>query len=531
MKSTNTWERFKQWQVNVPALGFSFDFSRMDFVESDLQGLDSKLRGAFEAMKELELGAIANPDEGRQVGHYWLRAPELAPDERTRAEIVDTLESIKTFCDGIHNGRCTGSGGPFKNLLIIGIGGSALGPQFVSRALGSVASDKMRLEFFDNTDPDGIENVLDSLKGQLNQTLAVVISKSGGTKETRNGLLEAARAYEAAGLSFPEHAVAITGRNSQLDSTAADQKWLKRFPMWDWVGGRTSELSAVGLLPAALQGIDIDEFLAGARLMDEATRGAALNSNPAAMMAALWYLSGDGEGSKNMVIVPYKDRLELFSKYLQQLVMESIGKDKSIAGALVNQGLSVFGNKGSTDQHAYIQQLRDGRNDFFATFIQVLQDRSGADLMVEDGVTTGDFLFGFLVGTQEALSGNDRESMSITVPRVDARTVGALIACFERAVGFYASLIDINAYHQPGVEAGKKAAGEVIDLQGRIMACLRGEAGKGKTAVELVALLGGGDSPEIVFRICEHLACNRPNQVMRAEGSDPFEARYSVDCS
>ena len=531
MKSTNTWERFKKWQVRVPELDFSFDFSRMNFVAADLDGLSSKLNNAFKAVAALEQGAIANPDEGRQVGHYWLRAPELAPDDETRDEIRQTLESIKSFCGSVHGGKCSGSGGKFKNLLVIGIGGSALGPQFVSRALGSVSKDKMRLEFFDNTDPDGIENVLESLDGQLDQTLAVVISKSGGTKETRNGLMEATRAYEAAGLSFAEHAVAITGSGSQLDNTAVDQKWLKRFPMWDWVGGRTSELSAVGLLPAALQGIDIDQFLSGARLMDEATRGESLSTNPAAMMAALWYLCGDGVGNKNMVIVPYKDRLELFSKYLQQLVMESIGKDKSLDGSIVNQGLSVFGNKGSTDQHAYIQQLRDGRNDFFATFIQVLQDRSGADLMVEDGVTTGDFLFGFLVGTQEALSGNDRESMSISVPRVDAKTVGALIACFERAVGIYASLIGINAYHQPGVEAGKKAAGEVIELQGRILACLRNSSGQGKTASELVSLLGGGDAPEIVYRICEHLACNRPDEVKKTVDTDPFEALFSVDCN
>ncbi len=528
MKSTNSWERFTRWQIPVPNLDFAFDFSRMHFEQSDLDGLASKLDAAFAAMADLENGAIANPDENRQVGHYWLRAPELSPDEATRGEIEGTVQAIKAFSNSVHAGEIKGAGGDFKHLLIIGIGGSALGPQFVGKALCSSRSDRLRLSFFDNTDPDGIESVLEALEGQLDQTLAVVISKSGGTKETRNGMLEASRAFERAGLKFADHAVAVTGVGSKLDQVAAEQGWLKRFPMWDWVGGRTSEMSAVGLLPAALQGIDIDAFLDGAKQMDAATRIQDIEKNPAAMMAALWYLSGKGKGEKNMVIVPYKDRLELFSKYLQQLVMESLGKDLDLEGKTVNQGISVFGNKGSTDQHAYIQQLRDGRNDFFATFIEVLKDRSGEDLMVESDVTTGDFLFGFLVGTQEALTGSGRESMSISVPQVDARSVGALIAVFERAVGFYALIIGINAYHQPGVEAGKKAAGEVIELQSRILACLKRAAPNGLTVQEIVSDLDNSDAPEIVFRICQHLASNRGDIQSEPNATNPQSARFSA---
>ena len=526
MKSTSNWERYTRWQIEVPSLGFSFDFSRMKFDASDLESLAPRLESAFTAMSELEKGIVANQDEDRMVGHYWLRAPELAPDPEIRRSIEEAVQATHDFARSIHDGTLQGARGCFTNILVIGIGGSALGPQFVSKALGLPTKDRMRLSFFDNTDPDGIELVLDSLKGELGQTLAIVISKSGGTKETRNGLLEAKRAYESDGLAFSDHAVAVTGQGSRLDQVATDEGWLQRFPMWDWVGGRTSELSAVGLLPAALQGIDIDAFLDGARRMDAATRSCKLEENPAAMMAALWFVAGKGRGEKNMVIVPYKDRLELFSKYLQQLVMESIGKDLNVRGEKVNQGISVFGNKGSTDQHAYIQQLRDGRNDFFATFIQVLKDRSGEDLMVEDSVTTGDFLFGFLVGTQEALTGSDRESMAITIPQVDASTVGALIAVFERAVGFYASLIEINAYHQPGVEAGKKAAGEVIDLQLRILSALQNGPAEGCSVTELVETLGGDDSPEIVFRLCEHLSFNRHDSIGKKDGDTPFSGSY-----
>ena len=207
--------------------------------------------------------------------------------------------------------------------------------------------------------------------------------------------------------------------------------------MYDWVGGRTSELSAVGLLPAALQGLDIDGLLAGAAACDEATRGRDLKTNPAALMALMWHHATGGKGQKDMVVLPYKDRLLLFSRYLQQLVMESIGKQLDLKGNRVEQGLAVYGNKGSTDQHAYVQQLREGVPNFFAVFIRVLED-GGSAREVEPGVTAGDYLHGFLLGTRAALFENDRESMTITVPRVDARTVGALIALFERAVGLYA---------------------------------------------------------------------------------------------
>src|SRR5438270_564659 len=125
--------------------------------------------------------------------------------------------------------------------------------------------DRMKVCFCDNTDPDGFDRVLARLDGHLDETLTIVISKSGGTKETRNGMLEAQAAYERAGLDFGKHAVAVTGLGSELDRYATDHGFVARFPMWDWVGGRTSELSAVGLLPAALQGLDVQSILDGAR--------------------------------------------------------------------------------------------------------------------------------------------------------------------------------------------------------------------------------------------------------------------------
>ena len=526
-----TWNRFKSLYYTHPKLGLALDVSRMPFPDDFLSSMEPKLQQAFADMTALEGGAIANPDEKRMVGHYWLRTPELAPTVELRTAITSTLDALKEFTAKVHKGRLTTpSGGKFKDVLVIGIGGSALGPQFVSHALGRLKGgrDKMGVSFFDNTDPDGIDYVLKTLGSRLKQTLVIVISKSGGTAETRNGMLEAQVAFKAAGLDFAKHFVAVTGEGSKLDQIALKEGWLARFPMWDWVGGRTSELCAVGLLPAALQGIKIDQMLAGAAAMDAVTRKKSLRDNPAALLALMWYWATDGRGTKDMVVLPYKDRLLLFSRYLQQLVMESLGKEFDLAGIVVNQGIAVYGNKGSTDQHAYVQQLREGVNNFFVTFIEVLKDRAAdSSLEVEPGVTSGDFLQGFLLGSRDALTEKNRHSITITVNEVSPKTIGMLIALYERAVGLYASLVGINAYHQPGVEAGKKAAGGVIALKLKIAAALQAAPGTAFSAESLAARLGTPDKTELVFKVLEHLAANPGSRVVKTAVKPWTDSNYA----
>jgi glucose-6-phosphate isomerase len=525
MNDRRTWERFKKHLCDLPSLGLSLDISRMNFPADLFSRMAPAMQSAFDAMQRLEAGAIANPDENRMVGHYWLRAPELAPSPEIARDIIDTRRAVKRFAAAIHAGRIRPQKRrQFTQVLSIGIGGSALGPQFVADALGS-KRDKLEVHFLDNTDPDGFDRVFFRIGKDLASTLTIVISKSGGTIETRNGMLEIMRLYKKAGLSFEKHAVSITGVGSNLYNQAIREKWISIFPMWDWVGGRTSITSAVGLLPMAIQGIDIERFIEGARLCDEATRHKTILSNPAALLALMWHHATDGTGSKDMVILPYKDRLQLFTKYLQQLIMESIGKEKDLAGKIVNQGISVFGNKGTTDQHAYVQQLRDGVNNFFVTFIEVQTDRDGRSPQVDRGATSGDYLSSFLRGTRDALSEKNRESMTIAVRRLDARSLGAIIALYERAVGLYAALVNINAYHQPGVEAGKKMAGSVIELQRKLIAHLRQHRLRAFSIDELAAACSG-DS-ETVFHILEHMSANRDHSIVRTAGRRPFESRYA----
>ena len=459
------------------------------------------------------------------VGHYWLRAPELAPNDAIRKEITEPLIRIKQFVEKIHQGTIKPPlSNKFTDVLCVGIGGSALGPQFVSEAL-SPREPSMSIHFIDNTDPEGIERTIHKIGERLKSTLVIVTTKSGKTPETRNGMLEVEQAYKIQGLKFESHAVAVTMPGSLMDQLASG--WLERFPMQDWVGGRTSELSAVGLLPAALQGIDIDEMLTGAKEMDEATRVKSLKDNPSALLALAWYYSGSGKGEKDMVVLPYKDSLLLFSRYLQQLVMESLGKEKDLDGNIVHQGIAVYGNKGSTDQHAYVQQLRDGISNFFATFIEVLEDGQSSPLELEPGVTSGDYLSIFLQGTRQALYENGRDSITITIPQVKPRTIGALIAMYERTISFYASLVNINAYHQPGVEAGKQMAASILDLQTKVQTIIKQTTGK--ISVETLALqTGHPDEIEAVYKIVRHLAANNRNIVLEGDLSNLLSLEVSA---
>ncbi len=527
-QTASTWDRFNRHFLEFPEVRFSLDISRVPFADGYLAAMEPAMRKAYAEMAALESGVIANPDEQRMVGHYWLRTPELAPSPALRAAITDTVAAIEKFAAAVHAGGVTGASGKFEYLLCVGIGGSALGPQFVADALGRPKSDKLKVVFLDNTDPDGFERAFELLDGALGRTLTVVTSKSGSTPEPRNGMIEVAARYRAAGLDFGKHAVAVTGEGSDLDKAAVTGGFLARFPMWDWVGGRTSVLGGVGLLPAALQGLDIRGMLEGARRMDAFTRNGVTAQNPAALLALMWWHETGGKGAKDMVVLPYKDRLLLFSRYLQQLIMESLGKEKDLAGKVVNQGLAVYGNKGSTDQHAYVQQLRDGVNNFFALFIEVLRDRDGADLEVEPGVTSGDYLEGFLLGTREALAESGRASITITVDTVDARTVGLLIALFERATGFYASLAGINAYHQPGVEAGKKAAAAALKLQSQALDALR-RAGAPLTAGQIASNLGLEGRAELIFKLLSHLAANPCRAVVLTQAKTPAEMTFTLN--
>lgn len=528
--NTSRWKKFQKHSWSGLDGRFFFDYSFID----EALGLDADLQEfALTELERLERGDRVNVDEDRMVGHYWLRAPELAPTPAITEMIRKEVARVHSFSEQIRTGALTPpSGKPFSSLLLIGIGGSALGPQLISDIF---QRGDRSLHFFsiDNTDPDGIALTLSQIPS-LAETLVLVVSKSGGTKETRNGMVLVEKVFQSQGLNFAQHAVAVTGEGSLLDCYAKDGGWIERFPMWDWVGGRTSLWSTVGLLPAALLGVDIDQLLHGAREMDQCTRAGEFAKNPALTLARIWQIMAP---SRDMVVLPYRDRLLLLSRYLQQLIMESLGKEFDTDGNTVHEGIAVYGNKGSTDQHAYVQQLRDGRDNVFACFLEVLQecvsfDGNGRDFQsicgeeVESGVAAGDYLQGFLLGTRSALYEKGRPSVMLSLSTLNEYTLGALLALFERTVSFYASFAKINAYHQPGVEAGKKAAERIVQLKKDVVSLLKQDSTKARTVEEIALELSSEEQIEI-FKILERLTANEKVQ-KSVVSEDPFACQYQL---
>ena len=445
-----------------PDSQFTLDVSGMDLPPAKVAELTEpgagesagRLELAHREMQRIEAGEIKNPDEARKVTHFTDR---LAYPESEVCRAVERLAAEVAADPNV------------EYAVVNGIGGSALGPQLLQFAINGPYWNELssrqrrgfpKLYFLDNTDPAGIADLKAAI--DLRKTVVVTISKSGGTQETRNNMIALEQAFEAVGLNFAAAAVAITMPGSQLDRYAKAANWRQILPLADSIGGRTSETNVVGHLPAALGGIDFRRFLAGACAMDRLTRNPELADNPAYQLAVAWHVCGNGRGDRNLVVVPYADRLVLLGKYLQQLIMESLGKELDRSGRTVHQGLTVYGNKGGTDAHAYIQQLNDGRDDFFVTFIETLRDAEAIE--IENGLTMGDYLHAFRQGLRNALREKRRKVIDIQLPEVSEFYLGMLIALYERAVACYAELIDINAFHQPGVQAYKLASGKINQL-------------------------------------------------------------------
>ena len=446
-----------------------------------------------------------------------------APTSEIANKIEKEVDSIDTFGKEILDGAIRNPNGDrYTDVLWIGIGGSGLGPLLMIEALKEYGQG-LTFHFLDNIDPIGINQSLNRIQDRLASTLFVIVSKSGGTPEPRIAMQQARYRFESFGGNWAAQSIAITMFDSKLDKQAKSEGWLRTFDMPDWVGGRTSITSAVGLLPAAFIGSDIRKFLDGAAQMDVLTRNMNSLRNPAALLTMAWWKSGEGKGTRDMVILPYRDRLQVFSRYLQQLVMESLGKKHDRNGEKVNQGLSVYGNKGSTDQHAYIQQLRDGLDNYFATFIEVLDDGTGIKPL--NNTNPGDYLSGFFQGTRQALTEGGKQSVTLTMNKLDPTTLGAMVALFERAVGLYAELININAYDQPGVEAGKKAASEILLLKEEIIRLLSDGFSR---SINDIALSISTNSSESIYFIIRHLAANNNRYVIEGDFSDPKSIKIRI---
>jgi len=388
--------------LHSPSIDLTLRRQQDDFDEAFLARMQPLVEKAFADMDALERARSSTgraPDGRPLTGSH----PELAPDPEIRKEIPATVAAIKAFRERSPLGQDQAAEGPkFNPVISIGIGGSRARPGSWRRP-GDPSTDKMELHFVDNTDPTASTRLRRLAADRRAVTL--VMSKSGGTPEPYNGMVLVSAAY-ARRLDFPSTPCRDDGR---LEAGQARRlsRLIARFPMWDWVGGRTSELSAVAS----------SRVPPGVRHGGDARRGPRLRRRDPRARHAQEPCRDDGpgvaprhrrQGQKDMVVLPYKDRLLMFSRYLQQLLMGVARKRYDLNGNRVDQGISVYGKQG-LDRPA---RLRASSS---ATAVNKLLRRVRAGARVgrrrhagRAGSDAGDYLHGFLLGTREALFGNDR---------------------------------------------------------------------------------------------------------------------------
>ena len=374
--------------------------------------------------------------------------------------------------------------GRYGDLILVGIGGSSLGAIATVQALTHPfrnalpdgQRDGPRLFVLDNPDPEKVTATLDTV--DLGRTLVNVVTKSGQTAETMANFLAARGALiEALGEeAYSENVVATTDPTEGLLRQLADQEGYRTFPVPPGVDGRQTVLSAVGLLPAALCGVDIHAMLAGAAAMRESCKSADVRENPAYLLAALAYLADTRYAKSMLVLMPYADALYGVADWFRQLWAESLGKKLSTTGDEVYAGQTPIKALGAIDQHSQIQLYTEGPNDKLIALIAVDAYRqrvaiptppsSIPDLAYLEGGELGQLLDRERSATAWALAKAQRPNLTITTPTIDAFAIGELFYLFQLQTVMAGALYGVNPFGQPGVEAGKNATYALMGRSG-----------------------------------------------------------------
>lgn len=370
--------------------------------------------------------------------------------------------------------------GRFDDVVVLGIGGSALGPIALRTALRPSAWNMLsaearggfpRLQVLDNVDPETIAALLGRI--DLARTLFVVTSKSGGTAETMSQYMIVDDRLARAGLSAADHLVFVTDPAQGALRPLAAARGIPALDIPPGVGGRYSVLTPVGTLPAALIGIDIAELLAGAAEMADRCATAELGKNPAGTYAVLQWLADTRHEKSINVLMPYSDPLRDFAAWFVQLWAESLGKHTPDGGSAGSTPLAALG---ATDQHSQVQLFMEGPKNKTVSFIAV--DERGTDVTIprsfgdvkELGYLGGHSLGELIAVEQKATAGalarRGRPNLTIHIERVDARHVGGLMMLFEIATAYAGQLYGIDAFNQPGVELGKQFAYALLGRPG-----------------------------------------------------------------
>jgi len=383
----------------------------------------------------------------------------------------------------------------FDAFVLLGIGGSALGPIAVQWALNHPYYNQLpkakrggpRLYVEDNIDPERMGALLDVI--EIEKTCFCVVTKSGATAETMSQyLIVSDLLKKTVGQGWQRHVIAITdGQRGNL-APLAKTEGFETFVIPGGVGGRFSGLCPVGLLPAAVCGIDIDGLLAGAAAMDAACKTNKVWENPALLMATLQYIAMEDMGFNVHVLLPYADRLRFMADWVCQLWAESLGKSVTRRGMAVNVGQTPAKALGVTDQHSQLQLYTEGPYDKVVTFFKVEQFQAEQpipngceaypDVAFLGGKSHNALIEAERKGTEYALYRAGRLSQTIVLPEVNAHTVGQLIFLWEMCTAYAGELLDIDAFNQPGVEESKAAAYAVLGHPGEKYAAKRAEMKK-----------------------------------------------------
>jgi glucose-6-phosphate isomerase len=484
-------------RLGVSAAGLDLDLSKQPWSLADLDAaLDlARAAGLERAREALFTGEVVNRSEGRPALHMALRAPDgadfRAAGEPVSRDVAATRAKMRDFAQQVRTGVVRGATGrPFRAIVHIGIGGSDLGPRLIWEALKPLAP-QIELRFAANVDPAELAQALTGLDPA--ETLLVVVSKTFTTLETLTNA-EAARAWlrAALGAGADSHLVAVSAAPDKAQAFGVPAAQV--FAFWDWVGGRYSLWSAVGLSCAIALGFDVFErLLVGAAAMDGHFREAPLAANAPVLLALAHVFNRNGLGRPMRAVVPYAQRLRLLPDFLQQLEMESNGKRVDAQGRPVVRATAaaVFGDAGTNGQHAFFQLLHQGTDIIPVDILAVRQgsegDQAAQKKLLANAVAQAEAL---LVGRPEGevraeleakgmaaaeidrlapqrTFPGDRPSSFLLLDRLDPERLGALIALYEHKVFVEGVLWGINSFDQWGVELGKTLATRVLaELEG-----------------------------------------------------------------
>ncbi len=475
-------------RMNRSAVGLSLDFSKNLLDGGSLDRLldlavAADLGGAIEAMFE---GAPINTSEGRAVLHSALRAGAACTvsvnGKHVAPEIAAVLTRMRELVDDVRNGRwCGFAGDPITDVVHIGIGGSHLGPQLACEALRYETNGMPRAHFLANVDGGEFDRVVPSLDPA--STLLIVASKSFTTVETR---LNATSARDWLAARFPDpkavarHFIAVSANTERAQSFGIDAANI--YPMWDWVGGRYSLWSAIGLPIALHLGMNnFEAMLAGAAQMDDHFRQTPLANNLPVLLALVGLWNNNFLGAESYAVVPYDERLRHLPDYLQQLEMESNGKRVTRANEPLDTASApiTWGGLGTNAQHAFFQLLHQGTRfipvDFIVSLTHPALRQAHHDVLVANCFAQAATLMTGHTGSvnEDESAANDRvlhkvipgnkPSNMISLQALTPQTLGALIALYEHKTYVQSVIWNINAFDQWGVEAGKILAGGILE--------------------------------------------------------------------